>query len=214
MKAVKDALQEGFGVPPARVVQSSYEPIQYDETGALCGAQPTLGMDVHPGLRLGRQRLQETADFLKDFLARLECIDGGKGRGCPSGLATGSGTGFTLVTDTHRGIHQARLCARDPSAHWPTGRHAYAAPADERGRFQALFAAATPALRSPLAVVFARPTMPSSWPTPIAKARRCSTSCSPLCGLIQRARSHPTRRRTRSSPMRKASLGVRNNRQW
>ena len=39
MKAVKDALHEGFGVPPARVVQSSYEPIQYDETGALCGAQ-------------------------------------------------------------------------------------------------------------------------------------------------------------------------------
>jgi len=113
MKAVKDALQEGFGVPPARVVQSSYEPIQYDETGGLCGAQPTLGMDVHPGLRLGRQRLQETADFLKDFLARLECIDG-KGRNCPSGLATGSGTGFTLVTDHIPEFTKRGLCARDP----------------------------------------------------------------------------------------------------
>ena len=50
MKALKDALHEGFGVAAARVVQSSYEPLQYDETGAICGAQPTLGMDVHPGL--------------------------------------------------------------------------------------------------------------------------------------------------------------------
>src|SRR6516165_8321380 len=41
MKAVKDALRDGFGVAPERVVQSSYEPIQYDETGALCGSQPT-----------------------------------------------------------------------------------------------------------------------------------------------------------------------------
>ena len=49
MKAVKDALSDAFGVTPAHVIQSSYEPIQYDETGSLCGAQPTLGMDVHPG---------------------------------------------------------------------------------------------------------------------------------------------------------------------
>ena len=43
MKALKDALHQGFGVEPSRVLQSTYEPIQYDETGALCGAQPTLG---------------------------------------------------------------------------------------------------------------------------------------------------------------------------
>jgi lysophospholipase L1-like esterase len=115
MKAVKDALQEGFGVPPARVVQSSYEPIQYDETGALCGANPTLGMDVHPGLKLSRQRLSETADFLKDFLGRLECIAGGKNRaGCPANLATGAGTGFTLVTDHIPEFNKRGLCARDP----------------------------------------------------------------------------------------------------
>jgi hypothetical protein len=115
MKAVKDALQEGFGVPPARVVQTSYEPIQYDETGALCGMQPTLGMDVHPGLKLGRQRLQETADFLKDFLGRLECIAGSKGRAsCPANLATGAGTGFTLVTDHIPEFTKRGLCARDP----------------------------------------------------------------------------------------------------
>ena len=115
MKALKDALQEGFGVPPSRVVQSSYEPIQYDETGALCGSQPTLGMDVHPGLRLSRARLQETADFMRDFLARLECIAGGKGRhGCPAQLATGAGTGFTLVTDHIPEFTKRGLCARDP----------------------------------------------------------------------------------------------------
>jgi hypothetical protein len=114
MKAVKDALHDGFGVPPARVVQSSYEPIQYDENGALCGAQPTLGMDVHPGLQLSKARLQETADFLRDFLGRLECIAGGKKGGCPANLATGAGTGFTLVTDHIPEFTKRGLCARDP----------------------------------------------------------------------------------------------------
>ena len=95
-------------------MQTSYEPIQYDETGALCGAQPTLGMDVHPGLKLGRQRLQETADFLKDFLGRLECIAGSKRAGCPVNLATGAGTGFTLVTDHIPEFTKRGLCARDP----------------------------------------------------------------------------------------------------
>ena len=63
-----------IGVAPSRVLQSSYEPIQFDETGALCGAQPTLGLDVHPNLKLSKARLQETADFLRDFLGRLECL--------------------------------------------------------------------------------------------------------------------------------------------
>jgi hypothetical protein len=115
MKALKDALREGFGVAPGRVVQTAYEPIQHDETGALCGAQPTLGMDVHPGLRIGRQRLQETADFLRDFLARLECIAGGRSRmACPGSLATGAGTGFTLVTEHIPEFTRRGLCARDP----------------------------------------------------------------------------------------------------
>jgi hypothetical protein len=114
MQAVKAALRDGFGVPPARVVQSSYKPIQYDETGALCGAQPTLGMDVHPGLRLSRPRLQETAAFLHDFFRRLECIAGKSGTGCPPGLATGVGTGFTLVTSHIPEFARRGLCARDP----------------------------------------------------------------------------------------------------
>jgi len=115
MKAVKEALADGFGVTPARVFQSSYEPIQYDETGGLCGAQPTLGVDVHDGLKLDRQRMAETADFLRDFLARLECIAGGKSRaGCPANLATGAGTGFTLVTDHIPEFTKRGICARDP----------------------------------------------------------------------------------------------------
>jgi hypothetical protein len=114
MKALKDALADGFGVAPSRVLQSSYEPLQYDETGGLCGSQPTLGMDVHPGLRMSRERLKETADFLNDFLARLECIAGTKGRRCPPNLATGAGTGFHLVTDHLPEFAKRGVCARDP----------------------------------------------------------------------------------------------------
>ena len=115
MKAVKEALHDGFGVASSRVIQSSYEPIQYDETGALCGSQPSLGVDVHSGLSLSRQRMAETADFLRDFLGRLECIANGKSRsGCPAHLATGAGTGFTLVTDHIPEFTKRGVCARDP----------------------------------------------------------------------------------------------------
>jgi hypothetical protein len=114
MRALKQALHDGFGIPPARVVQSSYEPIHHDETGALCGSQPALGMDVHPGLRLSRQRLQETADFLHGLLGRLECIAGKTRAGCPADLATGAGTGFTLVTDHIPEFARRGVCARDP----------------------------------------------------------------------------------------------------
>jgi hypothetical protein len=115
MKALKEALHEGFGVSATKVVQSSYEPLQYDETGALCGAQPTLGMDVHPGLGLSRQRLREAADFMQDFLARLECITRGRSSaGCPANLTTDNGTGFTLVTEHIPAFLKRGLCARDP----------------------------------------------------------------------------------------------------
>jgi hypothetical protein len=115
MKAVKDALHEGFGVPPARVVQTSYEPIQYDETGALCGAQPSLGMDVHPKLQLGRERIKETADFLNELLGRIECISNSRhGPNCPANLATGAGTGFNLMTEHIAEFTRRGVCARDP----------------------------------------------------------------------------------------------------
>jgi hypothetical protein len=121
VKALKDALADGFGVPPARVIQSSYEPIQYDETGALCGSQPTLGMDVHPGLKLDRGRLQETADFLRELLGKLECISSTKGHNCPADLATGAGTGFTLVTDHIPEFSKRGMCARDPKRAFADG---------------------------------------------------------------------------------------------
>jgi hypothetical protein len=67
MKAVKEALRDGFGVAPVRVVQSSYEPIHFDETGALCGAQPNLGMDVHPGLKFSREACRRVRIFCGIF---------------------------------------------------------------------------------------------------------------------------------------------------
>lgn len=124
MKALKDALQQGFGVDPSHVLHTSYEPIQYNETGALCGDQPTLGMDVHPGLRLHKGRLQETATFLDDFLARLQCINTGRGRGCSGNMATGpSGTGFQLITDHVPEFAKRGMCARDPRRTFADGNN-------------------------------------------------------------------------------------------
>src|SRR5262249_14279407 len=114
MKAVKEALHDGFGVTAARVVQTSYEPIQYDETGSLCGGQPTLGMDVHPGLKISRQRLQETADFMRDFLTRLQYISGKKPPGCAGELPTAARARCTRVTDHTPEFSKRGLCARDP----------------------------------------------------------------------------------------------------
>jgi hypothetical protein len=115
LAAVKQALNEGFGVPPAKVVQTSYEPLHYDETGALCGAWPTIGLDVHPKLKLSRERIQEAAGFTGELLNRLECIsDAGRRADCPAGLATGRGTGFQLVTEHLAKFSRRGICARDP----------------------------------------------------------------------------------------------------
>jgi hypothetical protein len=115
LKAVKDALHDGFGIKPDRVVQNAYEPIHLDETGALCGTQPTLGMDVHPQLKINKQRLAETAEFFGEFVRRLECTaNTGRRKDCPAGLATGSGTGFHLVTEHQAKFAKRGLCARNP----------------------------------------------------------------------------------------------------
>jgi hypothetical protein len=115
VQAVKQALYDGFGVQPSRVVQSAYEPIQFDETGALCGSMPTLGMDVQPNLKLNRTRVAETASFLHDFQTKLECMTSvSRSAGCPRDLATGSGTGFNLVTEHLSKFDKRGICARDP----------------------------------------------------------------------------------------------------
>jgi hypothetical protein len=115
LQAVKQALHDGFGVEPARVVQTSYEPIQFDETGNLCGSMPTLGLDVQPKLKLNRARIAETASFLHDFQTRLECTISAKSHpDCPRGLATGAGTGFSLVAEHLAKFAKRGICARDP----------------------------------------------------------------------------------------------------
>ena len=154
MKALKDALHQGFGIEPSRVLQTTYEPIQYDENGGLCGAQPTLGLDVHPGLQLHRGRLKETADFLDEFLGRLECI-AGKGRNCPGNLATGaSGTGFKLITDHVPEFTRRGMCARDPKRSLADGINMRVPRLPPGGRcVPAVFAGGDAALCAPLAAV-------------------------------------------------------------
>jgi len=116
MKALKDALRDGFGVDPGRVVHTAYEPIQFDETGALCGALPTLGMDVHPSLKVSKARLNEVSDFSLELEKKLACMASTAGRsGCPAGLATGSGTGFRFITEHTAEFMKRGICARDPT---------------------------------------------------------------------------------------------------
>jgi lysophospholipase L1-like esterase len=114
MRAVKDALSEGFGVDPSRVLQNAYEPIQFDETGNVCGTQPTLGLDVHPKLKYSRERTTEVSNFVRELQGRLECLTDGRKAGCPAGLATGAGTGFQLITDHVAEFAKRGVCARDP----------------------------------------------------------------------------------------------------
>jgi hypothetical protein len=114
MRAVKEALNDAFGIDPSRVLQNAYEPIQFDETGNVCGAQPTLGLDVHPKLRYSRERTQEVSNFVRELQGRLECITDGRKAGCPAGLATGSGTGFHLIVDHVAEFARRGVCARDP----------------------------------------------------------------------------------------------------
>ncbi|BBF94253.1 hypothetical protein [Blastochloris tepida] len=114
LQAVKQALGDGFGVAPARVVQTHYEPLQFDETGQLCGSLPALGLDVAPNLRLSRQRLREVSAFHAKLAQRLGCITSSRGADCPLDLATGAGTGFHLVGDHLAAFGRRGLCARDP----------------------------------------------------------------------------------------------------
>jgi hypothetical protein len=118
-KAVKQALNDAFGVSPAHVLQTAYEPIQYDETGGSCGLQPTLGLDVHPNLAFHRDRVTEVSNFARELQTRLECIADARKPGCPAGLATGAGTGFQFVSDHVAEFAKRGLCARDPARALP-----------------------------------------------------------------------------------------------
>ena len=113
IQAVKQALRDGFGVDPGRVLHNVYEPIQFDETGNVCGLQPTLGLDVFPKFRYDRARTQEVSNFTRELQGRLECMTDAR-PGCPAGLATGAGTGFHLITDHVAEFARRGVCARDP----------------------------------------------------------------------------------------------------
>src|SRR3954469_20752862 len=96
IKAVRDALVDGFGVDPSHVLQNAYEPIQFDETGSYCGAQPTLGMDVHPSLKVNKARLGEAANVANELQKRLACMARSSG-GRPAGPWTRGRTGFPFL---------------------------------------------------------------------------------------------------------------------
>lgn len=114
MKALKDALTDGFGVDPSTVLHNAYEPVQFDETGRVCGLQPTIGLDVHPKLQFNSARVQQVSDFTRELQARQECIADARRRpGCPR-LATGNGTGFRFVTEHTAMFARRGVCARDP----------------------------------------------------------------------------------------------------
>jgi lysophospholipase L1-like esterase len=113
MEAVKQALSDGFGVDPSRVLQNAYEPIQFDETGNVCGTQPALGLDVFPKFKYDPARTQEVSNFVRELQVRQECMTEARS-GCPAGLATGSGTGFHFITDHVSEFTRHGVCARDP----------------------------------------------------------------------------------------------------
>lgn len=114
IQAVKQALSDGFGVDPSRVLQNAYEPIQFDETGNVCGTQPTLGLDVYPKFRYDRARTQEVSNFVRELQEREACMTDAAKPGCPAGLATGRGTGFYFITDHTVEFLRRGVCARDP----------------------------------------------------------------------------------------------------
>ena len=115
--AMSKALEAGFGVSPARVIQVSYEPVQYDEGQRVCGSDPvraTIGMDVHAKFRFNAVRTREVADFVDKLFARLQCMTERR-QGCPQTLRTGEGTRFTLVTEHQPEFLRRGVCALGPS---------------------------------------------------------------------------------------------------
>jgi hypothetical protein len=137
LKAVKDALNDGFGVPPSHVVQTAYEPLQYDESGGFCGMRPTIGMDVHPKLRISTERIKEASAFQGELNAKLECMsDATRRHDCPAGLATGRGTGFQFVTEHLAKFARRGVCARDPTRALSDGTMMAMPRKDADGDFQ------------------------------------------------------------------------------
>ena len=83
---------------------------------AFDGPVATLGMDVHPSLKVSKARLVEVAEVSLELQKRLECMASTRNRrDCPAGLATGAGTGFRFITDHVADFNKRGICARDPT---------------------------------------------------------------------------------------------------
>jgi hypothetical protein len=123
MEALRRALDAGFGVKSSNVIHVSYERVEFDEDGKLCGdpARATLGMDAHGKFKIDSGRLEEVSKFLTRFFQRLECVSNA-GPNCPQNLKTGRGTGFTLVVDHQPEFLRRGICARDPERAAEDGR--------------------------------------------------------------------------------------------
>jgi hypothetical protein len=132
IQALKVALKEDFAVEPSKVIHTSYERIQDDETGALCGIHSGFGLDVHNKFSFHADHLEKTAEFLGRLLARLQCITS-KGEGCPQNLKTGDGTKFTLVTMHQDEFKRRGVCARGPD---DNGGALMQIPRDTNGGFE------------------------------------------------------------------------------
>lgn len=116
LQAVKAAFVDQIGVRPQQVVQTGYESMQVDAQGKLCGLDPstaTLGMGVHDALRFSPERLKAVDAFSKRFFERLRCVAKREG-GCPEGLASGEGTGFSFVTEHQPQFEGRGICAARP----------------------------------------------------------------------------------------------------
>ena len=130
MKAVKDALHDGFGVPPARVLQIVLraDPVRRERRAVRRAAdarhrrasEPEAQQAAAAGDRRLPARLPRPARMHRRQQARPDC---------PADLATGAGTGFTLVTDHIPEFTKRGMCARDPKRALADGdQHARAAP--------------------------------------------------------------------------------------
>ena len=150
-KALKDALRDGFGVDPARGVHTSYEPIQFDETGRFAARNPTRHgraseAQVEPGAidrdRGFPERVSRAARM------HYRCAPPPD---CPANLATGAGTGFKLVTEHQAKFARRGLCARDPQRAAADGADGHAAQVAGHRRVQPF----SPAAMLPYALALA-----------------------------------------------------------
>ena len=201
MKALKDALQQGFGVEPSKVLQTTYEPIQYDEKGQLCGEQPTLGMDVHPGLKLHQGPPEGNRRFPRRLPQSAAVHRQSRRPQLPGNLATGAGTGFKLITDHVPEFTRRGMCARDPKRALQDGVAMRVPRLDVRAEaFKPVLAGGR---RCPMPATggCSAPPMTRSWRrTPTARACWWSTSCSRPMRASTAAPSIRPRKAIRSSP--------------